>query len=114
MNEISSSTTISDRLHALRLRLYSIVCIEGLDRHSGQDARKLAVDNFLEDMFEDITLTQPIIKKGLTQDDQDFIKHWLAYQIAERLLESSATVILDDSKVSVKMLAVRAFAPKNK
>ena len=103
----------SDRLDALRQRLYSITSIEGVDRRSGQIARQVAVDNFLEDMFHEIQLTQPIMKKNLTQEDQDFIKYWLAYQIADKIIDDCATVTQTENKVTVKLLAVKALAPKN-
>lgn len=113
MNDNSQNGAVSDRLDALRMRLYSIVCIEGLDRHSGQEARKLAVDNFLEDMFQEVSISQSIIKKNLNSDDQDFIKYWVAHQIAEKILEDSASVVVTESSVSVKMLTVKVYSPKN-
>jgi len=112
MSDLPKNSPFSDRLDILRSRLYSIVCIEGIDRQSGQEARKIAIDNFLEDMFSDITISQSIVKKNLNQEDLDFINQWITYKISEHILDECSLVSIKDNSVSVRVLAVKMPVPK--
>lgn len=94
--------------------LRKIVEMEGLTRSQGKEARIKAFEEWVENAVTEITIENSVIKSNLSSDEEDFLKYYLAYQIAEKLLEDCATVISEGNNIKVKVLAMTKFFPKNK
>jgi hypothetical protein len=62
----------------------------------------------------EVVVDNDVIKKNLTSEEEDFLKYYLAYQIADKLLEECATVVSEGNKIKVKILALAKKYPKNK
>lgn len=94
--------------------LEQIISIQGLTPADGLEARKKALDEWTKASITEIVIENSIIKKNLTSEDEDFLKYYLALQIAEKLMEECATVTSEDNKITVKVLALTKHFPKNK
>lgn len=94
--------------------LKTIIEIQGVTEQDGLEARRKALEHWIDKYVSTLTVENSIIKKRLTAEDSDFIKHYLGYQIAEKLLEDHATVITEDNKIRVKVLVLNKDFPKNK
>lgn len=94
--------------------LRNIIGIEGLDRQSGLEARKKALENWIERHIAEITIENSIIKANLTPTENDFLVYHMGYQIAEKILEDHALVVRESNKIRVKVLVLNKDYPKNK
>ena len=94
--------------------LSKIVKMEGLSRKDGASAREQALSCWVEDNIIEITISNDVIKKNLTSEEEDFLKYYLAYQIADKLMDDCATVISEGNTLKVKILALAKKYPKNK
>lgn len=101
---------VTDSISELR----KIVTMEGLSRKDGLEAREKALDNWIENNITEVVIENSVIKKNLSSEEEDFLKHYIAYQIADSLLEDCATVISEGNKIKVKILALSKHFPKNK
>ena len=94
--------------------LKRIISIEGVSRKDGLTAREKALTEWIDDNILEVTVDNDVIKKNLSLEEEDFLKYYLAYQIADKLLEECATVISEGNKIKVKILALTKKYPKNK
>jgi hypothetical protein len=101
---------VTDAVKELR----RIIEIEGLSRKDGFSAREAALNNWINDNIMEVVVDNDVIKKNLTSEEEDFLKYYLAYQIADKLLEECATVVSEGNKIRVKILALAKKYPKNK
>lgn len=101
---------VTDELEELK----RIMRIEGISRKDALSAREEALDQWIDNNVIELVVENSIIKKNLTSEEEDFLKYYLAYQIADKLLEDCATVISEGNKIKVKILAIGKQFPKNK
>ena len=87
--------------------LYEVMQIEGVDRKSGRLAREKALEGWLEYWIEEVEASQSIIKRGLTSEDEDFIKYYMSYKMGDRLMDNCIHVESLPNKISTKVLALR-------
>lgn len=97
-------STKSDRW---KRELLSIAHIQGINWSAGTEARTKALEGWIDNWITEYEFSQDIIKKELTSDDMDFVKYHCATKIAEEAMEDSAYLNLKNSKVSVRMLAIK-------
>lgn len=101
---------VTDAVKELR----RIIEIEGLSRKDGLKAREQALNSWIDNNIMEVVVDNDVIKKNLTSEEEDFLKYYLAYQIADKLLEECATVVSEGNKIKVKILALAKKYPKNK
>lgn len=94
--------------------LVKIIELEGITSKDGVEARRKALDHWISTYVAEIAIENSILKKKLSATDQDFLKHYLAVQIAEQVLEDHAAVITENNKIKVKLLVLKKDFPKNK
>ncbi len=94
--------------------LRRIISIEGTTSENGLQARRLALENWIQRHVSEVNIENSILKKHLTASDQEFIKFYLASQLAEKILEDHASVINENNKIKVKVLVLNKEFPKNK
>ena len=93
--------------------LKKIVAIEGTTEKNGTAARLAALEVFIRDHIQDITVENHIIKANLTSEEEDFLKYHMGYQIAEKLIDESAMVRSSDNKIRVSVLVMGNRFPRN-
>lgn len=94
--------------------LKKIIAIEGITSKEGLEARRLALDYWIGKYVEEIEIENSIIKKRMTASDMDFVRHYLAVQVAEKVLEDYALVKNEGNKIKVKLLVLKKDYPRNK
>jgi len=87
--------------------LHKIMAMEGLDRKSGAKARTKALEEWIEEWIVDVNYEQSVIKRGLTSEDEDFIKYYMAYKIGDELMNECIDVKTTPTKISTQLLALR-------
>lgn len=94
--------------------LKTIIAIEGITSADGLQARKLALDYWIQKYVSELVIENSIVKKHLNASEQEFLKQYQAFQLAERLLEDHAMVSTEGNKIKVKVLVLNKDFPKNK
>lgn len=94
--------------------LKKIIEIEGITREAGLEARQLALNLWIDKYVSELEVENSILKKHLTPSEQDFMKNYLSFQIAEQILENHALVVSEGNKIKVKVLVLNKDFPKNK
>lgn len=94
--------------------LQTIISIQGTTQENGLEARKLALQYWIDRHVTEIVIENSVIKKHLNASELDFLKGYQAFQIADKLLEDHATVVTEGNKVIVKVLVLNKEFPKNK
>jgi hypothetical protein len=87
--------------------LRKIMDIEGIDRESGNLARRHALEDWINTWVADVTITQPIIKKQFTSDEMDFLKDHSAKKVVEALMEDCVSINLTNNKLRVKIRSLK-------
>tara|TARA_R110000850_G_scaffold148801_4_gene271094 strand:+ start:274 stop:564 length:291 start_codon:yes stop_codon:yes gene_type:complete len=87
--------------------LYKVMQMEGLDRKSGRIVREKALSEWVSDWVVEVNASQSIIKQGLTSEDEDFIKYYMAYKIGDELMEECINVESTKTKISTKVWALK-------
>lgn len=94
--------------------LKTIIAIEGITPTDGLEARKLALDYWIQKYVSELVIENSIVKKHLNASEQDYLKGYQAYQLAEKILEDHAMVSTEGNKIKVKVLVLNKEFPKNK
>lgn len=94
--------------------LRKIIEMEGTTKKAGLEARRLALEAFLQDHVQEITVENSLIKTNLTSEEEDFLKYHMGYQIAEKLIDDTAMVISSGNKIKVSVLVMGNNFPRNK
>jgi hypothetical protein len=94
--------------------LTTIINIEGISREDGLEARRVALNHWINKYVTELTIENSVLKKHLNASESDFLKHHLAYQIADKILEDHALVVSEGNKIKVKVLILNKDFPKNK
>ena len=77
--------------------------MEGITKRDGIEARRLALEAFLQNHIQEITVENKLIKTNLTSEEEDFLKYHMGYQIAEKLIDDTAMVIRSRNKIKVSV-----------
>lgn len=94
--------------------LQTIISIEGTTRENGLDARRIALNHWINKYITELAIENTVLKKHLNASEQEFLKYHMGYQIAEKLLENHALVVSEGNKIKVKVLVLNKDFPKNK
>jgi hypothetical protein len=94
--------------------LKTIIEIEGTTSTNGLEARRLALNYWIDKYVSVLEVENSIIKKHLNASEIDFLKLHQTYQLAEKILEEHAMVSTEGNKVKVKVLVLNKDFPKNK
>lgn len=94
--------------------LRTIIAIEGVSKHDGLEARRLALDYWISKYVSVLEIENNVIKKHLNQSEKDFLAMHQSYQLAEKILEDHAMVSTEGNKIKVKVLVLNKEFPKNK
>lgn len=93
--------------HKAFKELYNILKIEGLSRKDGLEARQEALDRWLNSWVEEISISQPIIKKNLTKEDKALITEHVLEQVLETLMDDCIYLEQTPKKIEVKLYGIR-------
>ena len=88
-------------------QLRNILKIEGIDSKSGGVARERAFEEWVNEWVVEVETSQPIIKKNLTSEDEDFIKYYLSYQIGDKLMDDCISVKATSNLITTRITALR-------
>jgi hypothetical protein len=88
-------------------QLRNILKIEGIDSISGSKAREKAFEEWVNDWVVEVSASQPIIKKNLTSEDEDFIKYFMAYKLGEELMNDCVQVDSEVTNITTKVMALK-------
>lgn len=94
--------------------LQTIIAIEGTSRKNGLEARRLALNNWIARHVTELVVENSVLKKHLNASEEEFLKHILALQVSEKILEDHALVVTEGNKIKVKVLVLNKEFPKNK
>ena len=94
--------------------LETIIAIEGITQADGLEARKLALEYWIQKYVSELIIENVVIKKHLNASEADYLKGYQAYQLAEKILEDHAMVSTEGNKIKVKVLVLNKEFPKNK
>lgn len=94
--------------------LKTIIAIEGITPIDGLEARRLALDYWIQKYVSVLEIENSVVKKHLNASEQDYLKGYQAYQLAEKILEDYAMVSTEGNKIKVKVLVLNKDFPKNK
>lgn len=94
--------------------LEKIIAIEGITSKNGLEARKAALTHWIGKYVTTLEVENSVLKKHLNPSEADFLKGFMATQIAEKLLENHALVVSEGNKIKVKVLILNKDFPKNK
>lgn len=94
--------------------LFSILDLPALDVNSLKVAQRILLNNWVNEYIEEFEIENSVIKTNLSSEEEDFLKYYLAHQIAEKLLDDHSTVVSSDNKIKVKVLTIKKHFPKNK
>lgn len=87
--------------------LRKLVKIEGITRKDGAVARQEALERWLISWIEEVSISQSIIKKHLTSQDQAAIGDFVTEKLIENLMENCITLEQTPNKIEIKALALR-------
>jgi hypothetical protein len=87
--------------------LIKIASIEGIGHGNGKAAREKAIMSWVEDYITEVEVSQPIIKQGLTSEDEDFVKYYMAYKIGDELMNDCIAVESKPNRITTKVWALR-------
>lgn len=87
--------------------LISIASIEGVSRKDGVKAREEALKEWLKEWVEEVQDSQSIIKSGVSLEEQDMIKYYLAGRLTEELMIDCVTVEEQPTKITTKIAAFK-------
>jgi hypothetical protein len=87
--------------------LRRIVELDGLNRKDGRSARIEALDGWIDTWVGEISVSQSIIKKSLTNEDRDVILQYIVEEVAQQLMDDYAKVEITPSKVEVKTMVFK-------
>lgn len=87
--------------------LVKVMEIEGIDRKSGTLARKLALEEWINDWIIQGNAEKSVIKSNFTSEEKDFIKYHLATCLVTSSLEEVVAFSEEKNKVKATMLAIR-------
>lgn len=89
-------------------QLYKIAEIRSINGVSGVDARKKAIDLWVDEWVKEVNFSQAIIKRNFTSDEHDFIVYFLCYKLAEQLMDDGfIEAEIDKHRVSTGLLALK-------
>ena len=94
--------------------LRTIIAIEGISKHDGLEARRLALDYWIGKYVSTLEIENIVVKKHLNASELDFLKLYQTHQLAEKIIEEYAMVSTDGNKIKVKVLVLNKEFPKNK
>jgi hypothetical protein len=94
--------------------LRTIIAIEGISQKDALEARKLALDYWIQKYVSVLEIENSVIKKHLNASEADFLKQYQAFQLAEKIIEDHAMVSTEGNKIKVKVLVLNKDFPKNK
>ena len=87
--------------------LIKIASIEGIGHNNGTAAREKAIRSWAEDYIVEVEASQPIIKQGLTSDDEDFVKYYMAYKLGDELMNDCIDIESKPNRITAKVWALR-------
>jgi len=87
--------------------LIKIASIEGINPNMGAIAREEAIRQWIKENLVEMEMSQSIIKKALTYEDERFIKTYVTNNIAEELYEDCIDFKIEKTKISAKLLALK-------
>ena len=87
--------------------LIKIAGIEGIGRNNGKEAREIAINGWIENWITEVEFSQPVIKQGLTSEDEDFIKYYMAYKLGDELMNDCVDVDSKPNRITTKVWALR-------
>ena len=88
-------------------KLRKIMKIEGTDRKSGRIAREIELEDWIKTEIVEVETSQSVIKKGLSSEDEDFIKYYMAYKMGDLLMDDCIDVESTKTKITTKIWALR-------
>jgi len=88
-------------------KLRKIMKIEGTDRKSGRIAREIELEDWIKTEIVEIETSQSVIKRGLSSEDEDFIKYYMAYKMGDLLMDDCIDVKSTKTKITTKIWALR-------
>lgn len=94
--------------------LRTIIAMEGITQIDGLNARRLALDYWIEKYVSVLEIENSVIKKHLNASELDFLKLYQTHQLAEKIIEEYAMVSTEGNKIKVKVLVLNKDFPKNK
>ena len=87
--------------------LMKIAAIEGIHPSMGAIAREEALRQWIRENIVEVGIEQAVIKKGLTDEDEKFIKSYVTSRITEDLFDECARYEVTDKRVIGKVWALR-------
>lgn len=87
--------------------LRKIAQIEGIDKESGASARLKALDLWLGEWLETVSMEQSVIKTNLSSEEDDFLKYYIATQLGDKLMDDCITVSNEKHKIKAEVLAIK-------
>lgn len=94
--------------------LRTIISMEGITQLDGLNARRLALEYWIQKYVSELIVENITVKKHLNASELDYLKGYQAYQLAEKILEDHAMVSTEGNKIKVKVLVLNKDFPKNK
>ena len=88
-------------------QLKKVIEIEGIDRKNGRLARQEALVDWINTWVVEISISQPIIKKKLTGEDQALITGHILEKISETIYNESVKVEQTPKLIKVEGLVIR-------
>ena len=87
--------------------LRKLVNIEGITRSDGLKAREKALGDWIEKWVVEISISQSIIKKNLTSEDQVAITNFVTNQIVEQMYDNCVKIEQKPNLIKVEGLVLR-------
>lgn len=94
--------------------LRSILNVDAVDMKTLKKVQSKLIEEWINSYVEEFEVENSVIKTNLTSEEEDFLKYYLAVQVAEKLIDDHSTVISEDKKIKIKILALKKHFPKNK
>lgn len=111
-NEVE--VTDKDNMEEAISRLLSVLEIEGVNNCDRKKAQREFLESWVEDYISELEVERSVITNNMSSEEEDYLKYYLGFQIAEYLIDDCATVSREKNKIKVKVLALSKKFPKNR
>lgn len=87
--------------------LENIIEIEGISGNNGVITRREALKRWINEWVVELKYSQPIIKKGLTLDEEEFIRYYAAYKLGDELMNECIYLDSTETGLNTRVLALK-------